>query len=124
VGGWGINFNGASTTYIIFANVDGDCKTVGGVFSDCRYNDPSEIFQSIKLPPLVVINSIAVIDLNGTNSVSNADIIFLPPDPQTLINKYASGDNNTDIRITLRETASNATKIIEVNSFGLISITQ
>jgi prepilin-type N-terminal cleavage/methylation domain-containing protein len=112
-GGWGINFDSASTTYTIFADVNGDRKYSAG-----------ENYQFIKLPPSVVINSINIISAIATTTVANADIVFLPPDPQTFINKYFDADNNTGLRITLRETASNATKVIEVNSFGLIDLGQ
>jgi len=103
-GGWGITFNRSDSSYIIFADKDGDYTY-----------DSGEAMETRTLPTGVTIDSLRV---NGLPRAS-VDIVFFPPDPTTYINKNL---NNTSARIELKENINNSTAAVNVNLFGLIDV--
>ena len=111
-GGWGINFNKDSQEYFIFADDNGNYT----------YNESNnEKYNVIKMPANITISSLKVSDsivFTEGNAVNSADIVFLPPDPQTYIN----ASTNQNIQITVRENVNNTIGQIEVNFLGLIDV--
>lgn len=104
-GGWGIYFDiNDPNSYIIFADINGDYT----------YNVEDEKYSQTTLAPRLAINELRVED----TSVDAIHIIFLPPDPETIIN----GQSNQKAHISLQEDVNNTTKTIEVNFLGLIDI--
>ena len=102
-GGWGVYLAENSSDYIIFADINNDhTYTIG------------EEFRIINLSDDIITDSLNI----GGFSVSSVDIVFLPPTPIIYINNV---DDNT-VSIILRNSKSNATKIVQVNFLGLIDI--
>jgi prepilin-type N-terminal cleavage/methylation domain-containing protein len=93
--GWGVYLGQNADNYIIFANEAGDYL---------RNTDGSEDVNIIKLPSGIEIIS------------SDADILFLPPDPITLINSSP----NANVNIILSDGL--VSKTVRVNFFGLIEV--
>lgn len=104
-GGWGVYFSTAApTSYIIFADIDGDKAY------DAGEANPSSGGKIVTLPSGITIYSIDI--------GSPVNIVFFPPDPITYIN----GLSNNTVQVTLRESSNNTTATILVNFFGLIDI--
>jgi prepilin-type N-terminal cleavage/methylation domain-containing protein len=98
-GGWGLRFDIASSDrYLIFADAD----------EDSAY-DLGEIYKTIVLPENINITAIS--------ETSPVDIVFVPPDPKTLINGSNSG--TVDIDFSDGETS----KRLNINFLGLADIT-
>lgn len=106
-GGWGVYFTMASSSsYFLFADVDGDHQ----------YQD-SELSRIVTLPAGITVSNIEGIG-------GNTSIVFLPPSPETYITGTAhpvSADNrHNETFITMRE-GNGSTKKVFINYFGLIS---
>lgn len=108
LGGWGVHFDlaGDNTSYLIFADLDGDSEYESGE------GDYAHGARQISLPNNVFIQAIDVGNL--------VDVTFVPPDPNTIID-YGSG-TSTEMTITLKENWNNTTKNININLFGLIEV--
>lgn len=101
VGGWGVNFDIATPEkYIIFADEN----------SSKNYDNVSEKFAEILLPSGVKINSLSI-------PGSSANIIFLPPDPETYIN----GDSISEIKVYFID-RHDSQKYVFVNFLGLVDV--
>lgn len=114
-GGWGVHFDKDANYYMVFAETSQP--------SDPDYLDFSVQGQDInygaRRSEFAVNTVIEDILLDGT-SVTEANVIFLPPDPRVNINDgFATG---TALQIILKETANNSTKTIEVNFLGLAEV--
>ncbi len=103
--GWGIFLAQGADEYYLFKNLaDGDWDCT----DSCATNQ--EKIRIFKLPQNIIVNSI--------NPASPGRIVFLPPDPKT----YVNGDDTADMTIVLRNTSTNQTKSITVNSYGMIEV--
>ena len=124
-GGWGIFMDQDADKYIIFAdlNEDGEYNSAGNEFSQ-EINFP----QDIK-----VQGQYDGIDTLGApfNNKRYFHIIFEPPDPTTHINALAALNDYTNVlneydaqsvEIVLETVDSAYTKILDVNSSGLIDV--
>ena len=104
LGGWGVRFDIANPTeYIIFADKDGDANYSTG-----------ELYVTNTLPLNMEIGAIS--------SSSPVDIVFLPPDPQTIIT--ANGTKVDNLTITIKEKINNSTQQLQVNFLGLIDLVE
>ncbi|MBI4812210.1 prepilin-type N-terminal cleavage/methylation domain-containing protein [Candidatus Falkowbacteria bacterium] len=104
-GGWGIYFDESSPdSYIIFADID-----------ENRNYDSGEEHARVNLPVGVSIEEIE--DSDTGIIITNASVVFLPPDPITYINN-SSGNN---VSITLKD-VNNSVKTVEVNFLGLVEV--
>lgn len=103
-GGWGVHFSlSQSNQYIIFADINAN-----------KSFDVNEEYKRIILPTGIVLSSL----VGGVNQFSSADIVFLPPDPQTIINTD-NGQINS-LNVVFQEKTWNTTKSLLVNFLGLI----
>ncbi|MBU1062695.1 hypothetical protein KJ700_00810, partial [Patescibacteria group bacterium] len=117
-GGWGVYFSSLySDRYLIFADVNND--------NTYNLNEADEANEAlggriIKLPNKVIIDSMSVCTGdNCTEKVENSvSVVFVSPNPTIYINKATS----TSARIKFKETGSNSTKTIEINSLGLSEV--
>ena len=118
-GGWGISFNKASSTYVLFADRNGP-----GISGYLKYNPDTEGNVSygarkITLPPGIVISKLSTKQASSTDRVN---VTFLPPDPQTNIYDLDSASTSTSLTIQLKEARTNSIKTVKVNFLGLIEI--
>lgn len=100
--GFGVHFSPANNNFIIFRDLAADCQT-----SDNIYTGSGEIFETYQLAPQIRF---------GETTLN--DIIFIPPDPKTLL------DNNpakNDAIITLRTLSADNSLRVRVNSAGQIT---
>jgi len=100
--GFGVHFSKADNSFVIFRDLGADCQN-----ADHVYTDAGEIFESYKLSPNI-----------NFQSITFTDIIFIPPDPTTLI------DNNPNINdgtIILQSLDGSTSLKVKVNNFGQIT---
>jgi len=111
-GGWGIHFSkvdGSNDFYTVFADVDGDHD----------YDAPGESQEAfggrrIALPENIRISEL----LFDSTPKDELDVIFVPPDPETIIWDGFSSTTNAVVR--LRHSVTGTTRDVFVNFFGLI----
>ncbi|MDP3052941.1 MAG: prepilin-type N-terminal cleavage/methylation domain-containing protein [bacterium] len=99
---FGVHFSQAENNFLIFRDLAADCQN-----SDNIYTGAGELFEKYQLSPQVKFG-----DLTLTN------IVFIPPDPKTLI------DNDPDkieATITLQNLNGNASLKVKVNNAGQIT---
>lgn len=112
IGGWGVNFNLLNNDrYIIFADIDGEKAYSGPTESDINLGG-----KIITLSTDLEIFNLKVDNIN----VEQLNIVFLPPDPRTFINKEYI--DNTSATITLRNKNNNELTNVLVNFSGLIEV--
>lgn len=100
-GGHGIFFQKDSQAYIIFSDLD----------DDKDYDGPGENVEELNLEKNVIVSGL--LKETDPNLITLA-VVFSPPDPAVNINEKA--------QITLKNTANNREKIIEINRAGLIRV--
>ena len=106
--GYGLNINTFSTQqYRLFA----DCN------SDKQWSGTLETKETVTLESGVKICSLKI----GTSNQSVVNLVFLPPDPFTLINLVKDSTNDLQITLCLESDASQD-KVITINRVGMISI--
>jgi prepilin-type N-terminal cleavage/methylation domain-containing protein len=111
-GGWGIHFSklaGSNTYYTIFADIDGDRN-----YDSPAEDNPVHGGRRIELPPDTTISEL----LFSATPKNSIDVIFLPPDPETII--WDGMTTTTVATIRLRHALTTVTKDITVNFFGMI----
>jgi len=111
VGGWGVHFDTASSTadrYFIFADVNGNQRYDSGEESANAGGRTSYFSSNVRLKQFSGV----------TNPL---DIIFVPPDPLTIISGGSGTSTSADIVIT--ENQNNTVKTVEVNFLGLVEVT-
>lgn len=114
IGGWGLHFDktsGNNLAYTVFADVDGDKNYDGASESNAVYGG-----RRMNLPENISISEL----LFNAAPKNTIDVIFLPPDPETLIWDGFSTTTNATIRI--RHSVTGVTKDAYVNFFGLIEV--
>ncbi len=121
-GGWGLHFNKASSTYVLFADLQAPGHSGYMVYNSSIEGDIDFGARFIKLPLGIVISNLQTSRANQNFSVSQVNVSFLPPDPQTNIYNPVSGATSTQLTIQLKETSSNVTKTIKINFLGLAEV--
>lgn len=118
-GGWGLHFNnidGAQNGYVLYADLNApgqsgyleyDPATEGRVDYGARVTDLSGDIRIINLTG------------GGTSDVQ-ADVTFLPPDPQT--NIVIGGATTTALTIVLKSLNNNTCRTVAVNFLGLVEV--
>ena len=98
--GYGVHFDGTAKTYILFKEAN-PC-------SDNKYTGIDENFELNTLPAT----------LNFSN-LELADILFIPPEPKTIIN----GDPNQvgTFSVIISAVSGNSSKSVNVNNYGQIT---
>lgn len=122
-GGWGVNFDQGTGRYVIFADLNGlgklgymsyDPYTEGKINYGARVTDISSG---------VAILSLKMAGNMATTSVSNINVTFLPPDPQTNIYSDSLNASSTILEIKLQEKGNPVNvKTIRVNFLGLAEV--
>ncbi|MFA5083926.1 MAG: prepilin-type N-terminal cleavage/methylation domain-containing protein [Candidatus Paceibacterota bacterium] len=100
--GFGVYFSQAENSFLIFRDSAANCST-----SDNIYSGADELFENYQLSPQVKFG-----DLTLTN------IIFIPPDPETLID---NDPNKIEGIITLQNLNGSASLNVKVNNAGQIT---
>ncbi|MDD5291291.1 MAG: prepilin-type N-terminal cleavage/methylation domain-containing protein [Patescibacteria group bacterium] len=111
-GGWGVHFDKASFpgSYKIFADSNGNKAY------DIGEDDKDKGGQTVNFPA-----GIGLTEINTGALINLVDITFLPPDPTTNI---WDGENSYNIvQIKLGGETEDLTKIVAVNFFGLVEVT-
>ena len=105
LGGWGIHLNKASSSYLLFADLNGN-----SIYDD---GEAATTFggRAISLAGPVAIDSISTGDV--------LDITFSPTAPKAII--YNGINTSTDAEIIFKESISNSTSSVLVNEAGLIA---
>lgn len=129
-GGWGLRIERYSNKVVIFADRDGSKKYR---LSEDAIPAENERFKELELPENITFN-IFVIN-NGAQSSSNrtfANIVFLPPDPETFIGGAINESNDNfpdptneadEINIELiYQDDPGTVQAIRVNKFGLVEV--
>jgi type II secretory pathway pseudopilin PulG len=113
-GGFGIYFDiNEPGEYILFADCDNDGELKPGKRCGVSPNDFQEMIEEVQLESKIEIS-----DLFPISAQNELHITFSAPDPTIKINDDI---NNTIAEIFL-STLSNETKIIKVNTAGLINV--
>jgi hypothetical protein len=94
-GGYGIRFTKNSSSYVIFADNDGDRA----------YDSPGEKVEEVNLPDNVTVDS--------SVSFDNVDIVFVPPYGKI----YADGASFTQVEIVISNT-SGSTRSVKLKGSG------
>lgn len=97
---FGVHFS--QTEFLIFRDLASDCQNAGHT-----YSDPGELFENYQLSPKIRFRQL---DLT--------DIVFIPPNPKTLIDNDPNKANATIILETLD---GNASVNVTVNNAGQIT---
>lgn len=114
-GGWGVHFDKDANYYMVFAQT-----SVPGDFDYLNFSEQGqEISYGARRSDFAANTRIEDIFLDGT-SVSEANVIFLPPDPRVNIND--GNATGTSLQIILKESANNSIKTVEVNFLGLAEV--
>ncbi len=100
--GFGVYFSQAENAFLIFRDSAANCQN-----SDNIYTGAGELFEKYQLSPQVKFG-----ELTLTN------IIFIPPDPKTLID---NDSNKTEATITLQNLNGDASLKVKVNNAGQIT---
>jgi prepilin-type N-terminal cleavage/methylation domain-containing protein len=107
-GGYGAYFNklDSLTSYIIFADSDGDYKYDGG----------NEFVEEIEIEKGIEISQLVIREANTGNLFFGDELwfVFIPPDPKVIVN----GFDNREALIEL--TSGSASQTVQVNVLGLI----
>jgi hypothetical protein len=108
--GWGINFVSSSSSYSLFADLDGDRHGTSTEFLTAKGG------RVVTLPTGIIISAV------GSISPATFDIIFFHNDDNTLFTYITDGavSFESTIEISLTETETGAVKHVYVNPLGLI----
>ena len=104
-GGWGVHLETASSTYLMFADVNNNL-----------IYDTGEAVETNGGRSVVITDTVALISLDGASVV---DITFSTSTPLAII--YDGVATSSSLRATFRDQVNNATSSVLVNSWGLIS---
>lgn len=99
---FGVYFSQSENSFLIFKDLAADCRN-----SDNAYTDTGEIFEKYQLSPQVKFGDLTL-----------TDIIFIPPDPKTLID---NDSNKTEAFIILQNLNGSASLEVKVNNAGQIT---
>lgn len=85
-------------------------------------NDGEEYGEPINLPPNVIISQLRMDNGGGYGVETNSHITFQPPDPTVTIARNQAQTDFERVEITLSIENTGASKIIEINKFGLVDV--
>ena len=112
--GWGVYFDtNDSGKYIIFADISETQEYQEGEANEDKGGRIINISDGIEIVELEVVDK-----NGGISSVDKLNIVFLPPDPRTYINKKYI--ENKRAIITLKQKNNEEEKKVKVNFAGLI----
>jgi len=121
-GGWGIILNTASSSnnsYLVFADLDAPGTSGYLDYDPSAEGDISSGARLITLPPGIIISSLKTPE---DSSIGQAQVSFLPPDPQTNIYNSDNSSTSTKLTIELKEAVNNSVKTVQVNFLGLAEV--
>ena len=101
---FGVHFS--QNSFLIFRDLAPDCQNVSHT-----YNDPGELFENYQLSSKIRFKQL-------DPQLTLTDIVFIPPDPKTLID---NDQNKTDATIILETLDGNASVKVKVNNAGQIT---
>ncbi len=115
-GGWGVYFDQASDSYIVFADLDAP-----GEAGYREYNTgEGTVADGARLTELA--DNMEIYSMSDTegHALNQASVTFLPPDPIT--NIYSAYGTSSSLTITFRDLRSNQDKAVRVNFLGLAEV--
>jgi len=116
--GWGVYFDIASSSYVLFADLDA-AGTSGYMSLDAATEARAEYGGRVTtLAPDIRITKLTT---NGGVIGNTATVTFLPPDPRTNIYRDAVA-TSTSLEIEMTEGRNNSIKTVRVNFLGLIEV--
>lgn len=116
-GGWGVSFDKADNSYIVFADLDAPGTPGYLRFDASSEGNANYGARRIKLPNLITIDRIS----SGSSQYDTANATFLPPDPRTNI-LVGNGATTTVVDIRLKEGEGGTTKTVRINFLGLAEV--
>ncbi len=99
---FGVHFSQAESSFLIFRDLSANCQN-----ADHVYTGPSELFEKYQLSPKIKFGELAL-----------TDIVFIPPDPKTLID---NDPNKTEAVINLQTLDGNSSLKVKVNNAGQVT---
>lgn len=99
---FGVHLSKAENAFLIFRDLATDCQN-----ADHIYTDSGELFESYQLSPRLKFGEITL-----------TDIVFIPPDPKTLID---NDSNKTEAAIVLETLNGNTSLEVKINNVGQIT---
>jgi len=122
-GGWGVSIEKASSSYVVFADLDAPGDLNYMYYDMMAEGNKESGAREITLPRGITINDIRT--YTGASlkaSTTRVDISFLPPDPKTNLLDAVHHSTSTAIEIDLKSEANGDVKTIRVNFLGLIEV--
>lgn len=101
---FGVHFS--QTGFLIFRDLATDCQNASHT-----YNDPSELFENYQLSSKIRFKQL-------DPQLTLTDIVFIPPNPKTLID---NDQNKADATVILETFNGNASVKVKVNNAGQIT---
>lgn len=115
-GGWGVYFDKLTDSYLVFADLDAP-----GEAGYREYNTgEGTIADGARLTELASNMEIYSIIDGNSQSLDQASVTFLPPDPVT--NIYSDSGTSSSLTVTFRDLRSNQEKSVRVNFLGLAEV--
>lgn len=99
---FGVHFSKAENAFLIFRDLATDCQN-----ADHVYTDSGELFESYQLSPRIKFGEVTL-----------TDIVFIPPDPKTIID---NDSNKTEATIVLETLDGKASLKVKINNVGQIT---
>lgn len=99
---YGVHFT-APRNFLIFKDLGKDCE----IDADKKYTDESELFESFELDSAVMFDNL-----------SFTDIVFIPPDPSTLITPLQD-----EVLIVIKTLDGKGQVAVKITNFGQITAT-
>ncbi len=123
-GGWGLYFSNQSDGYVIFADLDGPSPG----YSEPGYMEYDPETEGIEqygarvvtLPSNLKIFSLVLDD----ESIREASVTFLPPDPQTNIHEIGGSGTGNSLGVVIKDERTNTYRMVKINSLGLAEIVE
>jgi prepilin-type N-terminal cleavage/methylation domain-containing protein len=99
---FGVNFSPTENSFLIFRDLAFDCR-----ISDNKYSGPDELFERYQLDSRIKFKDLTL-----------TDVVFIPPDPKTLID---NGANKNEAIVVLETSAGAASLKVKINNAGQIT---
>jgi len=99
---FGVHFSQAENSFLIFRDLASNCAN-----ADYAYTEPSELFEKFQLSSKIKFGALGL-----------ADVVFIPPDPKTLIDNDL---NKTEAVIDLQSLDGSSSLKVKVNNAGQIT---
>lgn len=116
-GGWGLHFDMAQADrYVVFADLNGPDETGYMSYDSDLEGNQDYGARTVTFPPNLELSNLSM----GLISVDQADVTFLPPDPQT--NIHSSNATSTSLQVQLRDKRNNTYRTVQINFLGLAEV--